>query len=67
MKNVQNKHIEVGRFTFQEGGWAKGASGYLESSAYCFRIYGRSLSEEEVLKNYQKTVECHSLLEKTSR
>lgn len=63
IKEVENKHIEIGRYTFEEGTF-KGASGYLEGSAYCFRIYGRSLSEKEVLKNYEKSVEYHSILTK---
>ena len=63
IKEVKNKHIEIGRYTFPEGSF-QGASGYLEGTAYCFRVYGRSLSEEEVKKNYNKTIECHSLLTK---
>ena len=61
---VEKKHMEIGRYTFADGTALQGASGYLEGTTYCFRVYGRSLSEKEVKKNYEKTVECHKLIEK---
>lgn len=37
---------------------------YSKMNAYCLRLYSRALSEEEVNKNYEKSVLYHSLLEK---
>ena len=36
---------------------------YGKMSAYCLRLYSRALSEEEVTKNYEKSIEYHSLPE----
>ena len=37
---------------------------YPKMKIYALRLYSRVLSEEEVNKNYEKSVEYHSLLEK---
>ena len=34
---------------------------YGKMKAYCLRLYSKALSEEEVTKNYEKSVEYHSL------
>ena len=36
---------------------------YSKMNAYCLRLYSKALSEDEVHKNYEKSVEYHSLLE----
>ena len=36
--------------------------GYLNASVYALRVYSRALSDDEVKKNYEKSVEYHSLL-----
>ena len=37
---------------------------YSKLNCYALRLYSRGLTEEEVIKNYAKSVEYHSLLEK---
>lgn len=37
--------------------------GYRKMNCYALRLYSRVLSDEEVNKNYEKSVEYHSLLE----
>ncbi len=41
-----------------------GIWGFMKMDCYALRLYSRVLSEEEVNKNYEKSVEYHSLLEK---
>ena len=36
--------------------------GLLNAEVYCLRIYGRNLTDKEVLENYEKTKNFHSLL-----
>ena len=49
----------IGRSSMnQDGYWH-----YSKMNAYCLRLYSRALSEDEVHKNYEKSVEYHSLLE----
>lgn len=54
-----SKYFYLGRV---EAG-TKGAFHYSKLHAYSFRLYNRALTEEEVNKNYEKSVEYHSLLE----
>ena len=42
-----------------EGYW-----NYSKMNAYCLRLYSRALTEEEVNKNYDKSVTYHDLLNK---
>ena len=54
------KYFCIGRSSMTgEGYW-----NYSKMNAYCLRLYNRALSEDEVHKNYEKSVEYHSLLEK---
>ncbi len=53
------KYFCIGRSTMTEAG----AWNYSKMNAYCLRLYSRALSEEEVMKNYEKSVEYHSLQE----
>ncbi len=52
-------YLVLGRSSFFAGNsrWH-----YSKMNAYCLRLYSRALSEEEVSKNYEKSVEYHSLL-----
>lgn len=59
LSNFSEPHIEIGRN--YSSGW--NVNCYLDASAYCFRIYGRALNDDEVLLNYKKSTEYHSLLE----
>lgn len=53
------KYFCIGRSSMNgDGLWH-----YSKMNAYCLRLYSRALSEEEVSKNYEKSVEYHSLLE----
>ena len=49
----------IGRSSMNTDGWWN----YSKMNAYCLRLYSRALSEDEVHKNYEKSVEYHSLLE----
>ena len=42
---------------------ADGVWGYRKMNCYALRLYSRVLSDEEVNKNYEKSVEYHSLSE----
>ena len=54
------KYFCIGRSSmYQDSYWH-----YSKMSAYCLRLYSRALTEEEVSKNYEKSVEYHSLLTK---
>ncbi len=37
--------------------------GFLNAELYCLRIYGRALTDEEVIKNYETSKNYHKLLE----
>ncbi len=37
--------------------------GFLNAELYCLRIYGRALTVEEVLQNYETSENYHKLLE----
>ena len=54
------RYFCIGRSSMNRDGWWH----YSKMNAYCLRLYSRSLSEDEVHKNYEKSVEYHSLLEK---
>ncbi len=54
------KYFCIGRSSMNTDGWWH----YSKMNAYCLRLYSRALSEEEVNKNYEKSVEYHSLLKK---
>ncbi len=52
------KYFCIGRSSMNTDGWWH----YSKMNAYCLRLYSRALTEEEVNKNYEKSVEYHSLL-----
>ncbi len=59
-QDLQNlKYFCLGRSSFDQHGWWH----YSKMNAYCLRLYSRGLSEEEVMKNYEKSVEYHALIE----
>ncbi len=50
----------IGRSSMTNHGWWH----YSKMNAYCLRLYSRALSEEEVNKNYEKSIAYHSILQK---
>ncbi len=53
------KYFCVGRSSMNTDGYWH----YSKMNAYCLRLYSRALTEDEVNKNYEKSVQYHSLIE----
>ena len=53
------KYFCIGRSSMGNDGWWH----YSKMNAYCLRLYSRALTEDEVNKNYEKSVQYHSLIE----
>ena len=58
---TDSKYFCIGRSTMDDDGNGNPYWHYSKLNVYCLRLYSRALSDSEVYRNYEKSVEYHSL------